>query len=228
MSIFNLLGFMSSIISCTYDVLNSWIIAVRFTGEVLIKRMIRRMFENIWRLLILVLCQSLVLQPAYGQQTGLRIEILEGEGARNATQQIPPKPLTVRVVDANNRPVTGAVATFIAPENGPSGEFVNDSRNLTVTTGQDGVASVGAYHPNAIEGPYQIRIRVEFQGQTAMAFVSQSNVAKKKGHGKLIAILAISGAAAAAVIASRSGGSTSASSAPTITFGGSAVGAPQQ
>src|SRR6185295_2980109 len=118
---------------------------------------------------------------------------------------------------------------FTAPQSGPSGEFENDSRTLTVVTGLDGLANAGAYHPNATAGPYQIRVNAQFQGAAATAYISQINIAEKKGHGKLIATLLILGAAGGAAIAYRDrlGGSSSSSSALTIGFGGAAVGAPR-
>jgi len=178
-----------------------------------------------------VLCQVLVLQGAWvqpaGAQQALQIMVIEGEGARNVTEQISARPLVVRVQDANG-PVAGATVTFTAPEGGPSGDFANDSRTVRVVTGADGTANAGPFHPNATEGPYQIVIRAEFQGRMATTSILQTNVAKGGGHKKLIAILAIAGAAAAAGIAAHgNSGSSSSSSGPTITFGGSAVGAPK-
>jgi len=178
------------------------------------------------------LCQLLVLHSAFGQplqaQQRLQILVIEGEGARNVTEQIPPRPMTVRIQNASNQPVAGATVTFTAPDSGPSGEFTNDSRSVRVTTGPDGIANAGPFHPNATAGPFQVTVRAEFQGQTATAAILQTNVAKGTGHKKLIAIVAIAGAAAAAGIAAHgNSGSSSSSGAPTITFGGSAVGAPK-
>jgi hypothetical protein len=183
-----------------------------------------------WRWLAGAMCHLLVLQPVLGQpagrQSGLRIVIVEGAGARNVVLQITPRPLIIRIEDANNGPVDGAMVTFTAPETGASGEFSNDSRVLQLTTGPDGLAVTGAYHPNATKGAYQIQVRAEFQGQVATASIPQMNVAQKKGRGKLIAIVAIAGAAAtAAIVHNRKNKSTPAG--PTITFGGGAVGAPK-
>ena len=189
------------------------------------------MRQKCWQSIVVLICQLLALEPLLAQQPGaqggLRIVIVEGAAARNVVQQIAPRPLVVRIDDANNRAVSGAVVVFTAPEGGPSGEFANDSRIARVTTGPDGLAVAGTYHPNGIEGGYQIQVRAEFQGQMTTTTIAQANVAQKKGHGKLIAILAIGGAAAAAAIASRSGSSSTTSNTPTITFGGAAVGAPK-
>jgi hypothetical protein len=135
--------------------------------------------------------------------------------------------LIVRVEDGTNRPVPGATVVFNAPELGPSGEFGNDSRTMIVTTDQDGLASAGVFHPNSIVGSYQIRVTAELQGETATTIISQTNISEKKGRGKLIAIVAIVGAAVGAAIAFRNKDNGTSSDAPTITFGGAAVGAPK-
>jgi len=197
--------------------------------------MLQSICKRRWRVPLAAICQFLLLQPVFAaqvpaQQTrqGISIVVVEGERSRNVVQQIPPRPLVVRVEDASNRPVTGATVVFSAPESGPSGDFANDSRTFRASTGTDGLASAGVFHPNSISGSYQIRVTAEYQGQTAAALISQTNVAERKGHGKLIAIGAIVGAAAGAAIAFRNKDNGSPSSnTPTITFGGSAVGAPR-
>ena len=191
--------------------------------------MMERIRKKGWRLVIAILCQLLVLQvfvqPLAAQQP-LRVIVVEGEGNKNVTQQIAPRPVVVRVESPDKGPLEGVVVTFTAPSAGPSGDFTNDSRSIRVITGPDGTASPGLYHPSALEGRYWIQVRAEFQGATAMASIAQTNVAQGNGHKKLIAIVAIAGAAAAAAVVAhnRSGSS---SSPATITFGGSAVGAPR-
>lgn len=191
----------------------------------------KRMYERLQHWSIVVLCELLVLHSAWSPpalaQQNLQIMVVEGEGARNITNQIPARPLVVRIHDANGRPTAGAAVTFTAPEDGPSGEFANDSRSVRLVTGPDGIANAGPFHPNALEGPYQIVVRAEFEGQTATTSILQRNVAKGGGHKKLILIFAIAGAAAAAGIAAGHSSSSGSSSGTTITFGGSAVGAPK-
>jgi hypothetical protein len=176
-----------------------------------------------------MLCQTLVLQSVLAQpasaQARLRIIVLSGEGARNVAQQIPPRAMSVRVLDANNRPVEGATVTFTAPGGGPSGDFANDTRSVRVVTNADGFASAGPYHPNETKGSYPISVLAEFQGAMATAAISQMNIAEGQGHKKMIAIIAIVGGAAAAAAVAAHGSSSS--SSPTITFGGTAVGAPK-
>lgn len=191
------------------------------------------------RWIVAILCQWLALSPVFAQQSGLRIVIVEGTGARNVAQEIAPRPLIVRVEEANNQPVSGATVTFTAPGIGPSGEFENDTRTYRTITGEDGLAGSGPYHPNLATGDYQIQVRAEFQGQTATAFIRQANVGARKSRGKLFAIAAVAGAAVVAAIAAGSGGRqttttpptptpTPSPTAPSISLGGSAVGAPNQ
>jgi hypothetical protein len=180
-----------------------------------------------------MLCQMLVLQAALAQpaaaQARLRIIVLQGDGARNVAQQIAPRPMIVRVLDANNRPVEGVAVTFTAPEGGPGGDFANDSRSVRVVTNADGIANAGPYHPNEAGGGYLVQVRAEFQGAMAAATISQTNITQGKGHKKVIAIIAIVAAAAAgAAVAAHQSSSSSSSGSPTITFGGTgAVGAPK-
>jgi hypothetical protein len=119
--------------------------------------------------------------------------------------------------------VAGAQVVFSTPNSGASGEFANDSRAITVTSDADGFASAGAYHPNGLTGSYDIRIRVTYQGRTGATVVPQVNVTST-GHLKLIAIIVIIAAVAGAAIAARHHGNSP--TAPTITLGGTAVGAP--
>ena len=200
--------------------------------------MIGKMRKQCWRVIVLVLCQLLVFQPALvqqlsaqGQQRGLKVIIVEGAGSRNVVQQIASRPLTVRVDDSANRPVAGVTVVFTSPQTGPSGDFDNESRTVTRTTGPDGLASSGAFHPNGLKGQYQVRVVAQYQGEMATTQIPQTNIAVKTGHGKLIATIAIAAAVAGAALAFRNkdnGSSTPTPTGPTITFGGAAVGAPKQ
>jgi hypothetical protein len=190
--------------------------------------------KNGWRVATGAMCCLLALQASYGQQgeprPGLKIVVVEGANVRNVTQEIPLTALAVRLEGANNEPVANATVVFTSPESGPSGEFANDSRSFSVITNQEGLATARGYHPNSITGSYSIRVRATLQGQTATRDIPQKNIAPGQGGiGKRIAIIAIAGAAAGAIIAAirshSSSGNTS--SAPTITLGGGAVGAPK-
>src|SRR5262249_2960405 len=121
----------------------------------------RRIRKNCSRALGVAVCQLLILQTLAAQagtQAELQIIIVQGEGARNLVQQVPPEPLVVRVEDGG-RPVLGATVIFTAPAAGPSGQFANGSANLVLTTDQSGLAVADGFHPNAIAGSYQIGVR---------------------------------------------------------------------
>jgi hypothetical protein len=184
---------------------------------------------------LLVVAQSL----AAGQSgLGLRAIVVQGNGARNIIEQIPPTPLIVRVVDRNDRPVPGATVVFSAPEAGPSGDFANGMGSLTTLTDENGLAAAPHFAPNASEGAYQIAVRAQYLDEVALTRIAQTNVAPKKSFAKMIVILAAAGGAAAgaAVLAGRSssGSPASAPSAPAspvttpaISFGGATVGTPR-
>lgn len=189
------------------------------------------------RLLALVLA----LPPAPAQQPaasgGLRITVLEGEGAINNVKQRTPRTLAVRVEGANQQPLAGIPVTFTLPADGPGGSFPSGA-SATVTTDQQGRAVVRAFRPNALPGKIEIRVTASHQGQTARAVITQFNMAvesapKPSGRGKTITVLAIVGGAAAAgaVIATRKGGSagptpTSAPPALSVVAGAGSVGPP--
>jgi len=197
--------------------------------DVEVKLVKSRFYGGVCRLLAFGLCQMLALQPGWAQanQSGnMRIVVVQGANARNTLQQISPQPLVVRVEDGSSQPMGGVSVTFTAPVAGPGGIFENDTQTIRVTTGADGVATAGPYRPNAVPGAYMISIRADFQGQSAFTSVQQTN-AERKSRGKMIAIIAAAGGVAAAVVASKQLGDK-APTAPVITFGSAAVGAPGQ
>jgi len=100
---------------------------------------------------------------------------------------------------------------------------------MRTTSGPDGMASAGVFHPNGVTGLYQLRANAQFQTDTATVLIAQTNTEQSIGHKKLIATVAIIAAAAGAAIAFHGSGSYSSNNpnTPTITFGGSAVGAPK-
>jgi hypothetical protein len=195
------------------------------------------------RLFVSFLCLLLVTQSSFAAQAdvGLRIQVMQGDDARNVVEQIPAIPITVRVTDRNNRPIPGATVVFTSPETGASGDFANGLTTFSAVSDESGTAVAREYRPNDISGTYQIRVRAEYLGEVAATMVRQTNIVAKKSMGKLIAIMAVAGAAgvAGAALAARGGnnGSSpssnptgnpgSSSSTPTISFGGSTVGGPK-
>jgi hypothetical protein len=195
------------------------------------------------RLLAVGLSYVLVLQlitPATAQTEGgqLNSVIVEGEGAINNIRQRTAREPIVQVEDQNHKPVAGAVVVFLLPDQGASGAFANGAHTLTVTTDAQGRAVAHGFHPNAVQGKMQMRVTASFQGKTANATISQTNATTAAAgaaaggiSGKLIAILAIAGAAVAGgvVAATRGGRSSSTTPTPppvTVTTGTGTVGAP--
>lgn len=146
----------------------------------------------------------------------LNLVIVEGEGAINNVKQRSVREPIVQVEDENHKPVAGASVAFLLPGNGASGTFANGSRLLTVMTDQNGRAVMNGFRPNNVAGQLQIRVTASYQGRTATAIITQTNViaaaaAGGIAAGKLIAILAAVGGAAAAGVAvavTRNGGSS--------------------
>jgi hypothetical protein len=167
---------------------------------------------------------------------GIRIVILEGEGAINNVRQRVAREPIVQVEDENRKPIAGAAVTFLLPNQGAGATFANGARSLTVTTDNQGQAVARGLRPNNVNGQYEIRVNASHQGRTANATISQTNAfaaAAAAGaiSGKLIAIIAVAGAAAAGgiVAATRSGnGNGGVGGTPTvITPGSPTVGGPQ-
>jgi hypothetical protein len=172
-------------------------------------------------------------------QAGLRIQIVQGDRARNVVEQIPPTPITVRMTDRENRPINGVTVVFTTPVTGPSGDF-DGLNSFQTMSDENGLAVAREYHPNNIEGPYQMRVQAEYLGEVAVATIQQMNVEGKRSLKKIIAIAGVAGAvgAAGAALAGRSGGGSPTSpkpsnptplgpTVPTISFGGSAVTGPK-
>lgn len=201
------------------------------------------------RVLLSFLLIGTLIRPGWAQapQGGLRLVIIEGDGAINNVRQRVNRDPIVQVEDENRRPIAGAAVVFFLPDQGPSGTFANGMRSLTVTTDAQGHATATGMRPNNQAGQLQIRVTASFQGQSATAIITQTNVAGGGAGGasaggmstgaKVLLTLAIIGGAAAAgaVIATRSnndsngGGGPTTPSTPTITLtpGTPTVGGPR-
>jgi hypothetical protein len=151
------------------------------------------------------------------QTPGIKIVVVEGQGAINNIQQKRAKEPVVQVVDAANAPVTGASVTFLLPDSGASAFFGTTNRMLTIQTDAKGQAVGHGLRPNSTPGRFQIRVTASYQGETASAVIEEINAqpagATKGGGGgkKFLIIALIGGAAAGGLVAakgSKSGGST--------------------
>jgi hypothetical protein len=192
--------------------------------------------------LVLLLCNLLVLQSTFAQQPGVKVTVYADEGfglkikveegdAASSPVKFPTAGPKILVQDANNMPVQGALVVFTAPESGSGGFFEGGTRSLTVTTDREGRAVAAGYQANAVAGTYEIQVHTQYLNETVDTVVTHTNVAPSKSSKKMITIIAIAGAGAAGAILAASGKGGSGSSTqtptlPTITFGGSTVGAP--
>lgn len=183
---------------------------------------------------------SLAAQAPGAEQArpGLRVVVVEGEGAINNIREQRAREPVVRVMDAEFRPVPGASVTFLTTELGASATFPS-GHSLTTVSDEKGEAVGRGLRPNNVAGPFQIRVTAAWGGQTATAVINQTNaapVAVRKASSKkaLIALIVGGGAAAGAAVAFTSRKSASASSAAmlpaavptTITAGTGSFGRP--
>ncbi len=154
-----------------------------------------------------------------------QILIIGGEGSINNVKQRTAREPIVEVRDQNNRPIAGAAVLFAAPGNGASGSFTGGSSALRVTTDAQGRAVGQGFHPNTLQGQYNVNVTVTVGEVTQTVAISMTNVAGGSSnflhlgaHGKLIAIVATVGAAAAVgtIVAVKSGGGSSPGSATIV------------
>jgi hypothetical protein len=168
------------------------------------------------------------------QDGSLHVAVLEGEAAINNIRSPRGKETIVRVEDANNKGVAGAVVTFLLPSGGAGAYFGNGGSSLTLTTDDRGEAVARGLHPNRIAGTFQIRVSASQGGRTAATSITQTNV-DPGAHtsSRTVALIAILGGAAAggAAVALRGGKAKSAPPVPptaTIVVPGTpAIGGPQ-
>jgi hypothetical protein len=190
---------------------------------------------------LLLLVETMPVRAAAQAGEGqLNLVIVEGEGAINNVKQRTAREPIVQVEDENHKPVAGAAVVFLLPDQGAGGAFAGGTHMLTVTSDAQGRAIAHGFHPNGVQGNFQMKVTASFQGKTANASISQTNAAGAAAGAaaaglsvKWIVIIAVAGAAAAgaAVAATHSGGSSSTTTTTpppviTITPGTGTVGAP--
>jgi hypothetical protein len=199
-----------------------------------------------WLAPVLAITISIPLAPLGMAQDALpklNIVIVEGEGAINNIRLRTAREPIVRVEDENHKPVAGAVVVFALSNQGASGSFTGGAHSLSVVTDSQGQAAARGFHPNNVQGQYQMHVTASSNGRTANTNITESNVvaaataattAAAAGiSGKLIAIIVIAAAAAAgagAYAATHGGGgtNTTVTNGPiTITPGTGAVGPPK-
>jgi len=189
-------------------------------------------------LTILLVLQTPTIVRGQSTAAGLTLVALRGEGSANNVGQRSTDNPTVRVDDAEGKPVAGASVVFTLPTEGPGGVFPNGSKTLIVTTDDKGIATATAMRLNGIPGRLQIHVNASWRGNSGRLTITQFNVSvagKRSGSGGgkvVLAVLAVAGAAAAGGVyaATRSSGSpASVTTPPTpirISLGAGTVGAP--
>jgi len=201
-------------------------------------------FLRIWFAPLLYVLGTLGISPAVVRaQSPVRIQVVvvEGEGVTsNIHERVAHDPV-VKVEDDDHRPVVGAVVVFALPISGTSGEFDNGSTNLTIMTGNDGLATARGLRTNDVPGKLQIYVTATYRGLRARGVINQFvtvapgskapapalHASKSSGKWKwvLLGVVAAGGAGAAAYFA-RGGSSTSTPSAVSISTGTVVFGSP--
>lgn len=172
--------------------------------------------------LVLLVSFNLMIPKLFAQTVPNRIElvVVEGEGAVNNIRQRVARDPIVRVEDENHKPVAGAAVVFTLPISGPTGEFANGSKSLTVVTDNDGLAAARGLKTNQVEGKLQIYVTSSYRGLRARTLINQVTAAgpgatTHGGSAKIWVILAVVAAAAAGgTIAATHKGSSSGSVSP--------------
>lgn len=173
------------------------------------------------------------------QPGGLKIVVVQGEGAennlrtRNTTQPV------VEVRDDGDKPVPGAEVVFQLPPAGPGGVFNGWMRTQTARTGPEGRAQTNGFMPNEEEGRFNIRVTATSGTKTSNAVIAQSNTRgtgeghQAKSRKTMWTVIAIVGVAAltGGIIAAKRGDDKAADTAifvpVTITPGPVTVGGPR-
>jgi hypothetical protein len=108
---------------------------------------------------------------------GLKIYILEGNGAVNF---IPNKDATTPVVevrDSNDLPVSGATVEFHLPETGPGGDFPNGQHTLTAITTLAGQAQA-PFTVRPQPGTFEIQVSAKIDTRSATTVIAETNSLK--------------------------------------------------
>jgi hypothetical protein len=134
--------------------------------------------------------------------TSLHLVTVRGEGAAGRVRQRASEEPAVRVVDENEKPVSGAAVAFTLPTEGATGSFGNGSKTLTLITDSGGLASAQGLRFNQIPGKVPVHVNASYKGLTARTTIIQVSEAPAGykpggggGKGKVIAILGVLAAA---------------------------------
>jgi hypothetical protein len=168
---------------------------------------------------------------------GLKIVVIQGEGATN---NIRTKAVTLPVVevrDDNDKPVANAEVIFQLPAAGPGGVFNGWMRNQTVRSNAQGQAGADGLTPNDEEGRFNIKVTATSGTKTGSVIIGQSNVrgaggAQAKSGRKtlwiVLGVIAVGGIAGGVAATRGDSNTTTVVTVPvTITAGPVTVGNPR-
>jgi hypothetical protein len=141
---------------------------------------------------------------AQGTQSGLRILIVDGDGAVNliANNHAPSRQIVVRVVDEAGKPVNKATVFFKMPPAKEPGGTIGGRSTASGLTDRAGLAKF-TFQPNRLAGTFEVEVSASSQGHSSSAVLTQNNLRSAVtagGHDKLWRFVGV-GAAAAAVMA---------------------------
>ena len=156
---------------------------------------------------IALLAHLLIGTPPDQPAPALRIVVIEGEDAINVIQQKSAVAPVVEVRDRNNLPVAGATVTFTI--GGNTASFAGGVQTFSIVTNAAGQAAAATVSPLA-SGAVQINVAAAFQGQAAIATITQTNV--------------LTAAQAATAAGATGAGASSGSAGGTTTAAGGAAG----
>ncbi len=171
---------------------------------------------------------------------GLKIVVIQGEGATNNVRSRTATAPVVEVRDADDKPVAGAEVTFQLPVSGAGGYFNGWLRNQTVRTDANGRAASTGMTPNDEQGRFNIKVTAVEGSRTGSIVIAQSNVSGsassaarnggKSNWWKWAAVLGGAAIAGGVVAGTRGDDTTAAAAGPrvvTVTPGVITVGGPR-
>lgn len=157
---------------------------------------------------------------------GLKIVVIQGEGATNNVRSRTATSPVVEVRDAGDKPVAGAEVTFQLPVSGAGGYFNGWLRNQTVRTDANGRAASTGMTPNDEQGRFNIKVTAVEGSRNGSIVIAQSNVAgssssasssgRKSNWWKWAAVLGGAAIAGGVVAGTRGDDATTAASGPRV------------
>ena len=113
--------------------------------------------------------------PSACPAAALHIEVVRGNGNNNLYGHLG-QSILLRVSDDAGKPVKGATVIFSSVDTGPSVDFGGNTRTAQAETDERGTAGGPALRPVGGNGPLEVVVLVEKDGETANAVVYQMNL----------------------------------------------------